>query len=97
MTISQHTPKRGYTTGEAAHYIGRSVSWLRKKRMRGPDDPCDPGPKYLKTDRDVIYTKESLDAWIDHWAGGSGAPTSADVPDRAAKPRSRARRPECGP
>ncbi len=41
--------KRGYSTREAAVYIGRSVSWLRKKRLRGVCDPGDPGPRYLKT------------------------------------------------
>jgi hypothetical protein len=57
--------KRGYTTPEAARYIGRSISWLRKKRLRGPDDPGDPGPRYLKPDGgSAIYLLEDLDRWL---------------------------------
>lgn len=66
MTIRQTTPKRGYSTGEAAVYIGRSVSWLRKKRLRSVDDPGDPGPRFLKTEGgSAIYLREDLDAWLD--------------------------------
>ncbi len=66
MTIRTSTPKRGYSTGEAAIYIGRSVSWLRKKRLRGADDLGDPGPRYLKTAGGAaIYLREDLDAWLD--------------------------------
>jgi hypothetical protein len=32
VTIRQPTQKRGFNTGEAAAYLGFSVSWLRKKR-----------------------------------------------------------------
>ena len=61
--------KRGFTTREAGQYIGRSPSWLRKKRLRGTDDPGDPGPRYLKTDGgSAIYLKEDLDGWLDHLA-----------------------------
>ena len=74
MTIRQGTPKRGYSTGEAAIYIGRSVSWLRKRRLRGIDDPGDPGPRYLKTDGgSAIYLKEDLDAWLDSLAAQAPA------------------------
>lgn len=58
--------KRGFTTREAAAYIGRSVSWLRKRRLRGVDDPGDPGPRYLPTaSGSTIYLREDLDAWLD--------------------------------
>jgi hypothetical protein len=62
--------KRGFTTREAGAYIGRSASWLRKKRLRGSDDPGDPGPRCLKTDdgATVIYLKEDLDAWLNQLA-----------------------------
>jgi hypothetical protein len=63
-SISQR--KRGFTTREAAEYIGRSASWLRKKRLSGIADPGDPGPHYLKTDAgSFIYLKEDLDGWLD--------------------------------
>ena len=80
MTIREAIPKRGYSTVEAAVYIGRSVSWLRKKRLRGVDDPGDPGPRYLKTEGgSAIYLKEDLDAWLDGLAAQprTPAPTAA--------------------
>jgi hypothetical protein len=58
--------KRGFTTPEAGEYIGRSASWLRKKRLRGADDPGDPGPPYFKTPTGAaIYLKEDLDQYLD--------------------------------
>jgi hypothetical protein len=64
--------KRGFTTREAATYIGRSPSWLRKKRLRGAADPGDPGPKYLKADGgSAIYLREDLDDWLDGHAKAS--------------------------
>lgn len=58
--------KRGFTTREAANYIGRSTSWLRKKRLRGIGDPGDPGPRYIKTPSGAaIYLIEDLDAYLD--------------------------------
>jgi hypothetical protein len=79
MAIPIHDfKKRGFTTREAGSYIGRSASWLRKKRLRGTGDPGDPGPRYLKTvgGGSVIYLKEDLDAWLDKLAGGSRDDTS---------------------
>lgn len=70
--------KRGFRTGEAGDYIGRSASWLRKKRLRGNDDPGDPGPRYLKTDGgSAIYLKEDLDLWLDNHRARSDAPQAA--------------------
>jgi hypothetical protein len=75
--------KRGFTTREAGEYIGRSASWLRKKRLRGTEDPGDPGPPYLKTDGgSAIYLKEDLDAWLD-----SHARRNAGVSESAASAR----------
>ena len=73
MAPSAHSwKKRGFTTREAGDYIGRSASWLRKKRLRGIDDPGDPGPRCLKTDGgSAIYLKEDLDAWLDRLADRS--------------------------
>ena len=79
MTPSTHK-KRGFTTREAGEYIGRSASWLRKKRLRGIDDPGDPGPRHLKTEGgSAIYLREDLDAWLDglaHRAGSSNHVTA---------------------
>jgi hypothetical protein len=58
--------KRGFTTREAGEYIGRSPSWLRKRRLRGNDDPGDPGPRHIKTPTGAtIYLREDLDAYLD--------------------------------
>lgn len=66
--------KRGYNTTQAATYIGRSPSWLRKKRLRGMDDPGDPGPRYSKTPTGAaIYMKEDLDGWLDGLAKNTHA------------------------
>jgi len=72
MASSAHSwKKRGFSTREAGEYIGRSASWLRKKRLRGTDDPGDPGPRYLKTEAgSAIYLREDLDAWLDQLATG---------------------------
>jgi len=40
--VASNSRKRGFTAVEAGEYIGRSASWLRKKRMHGHDDPGDP-------------------------------------------------------
>jgi hypothetical protein len=70
--------KRGFTTPEAGEYIGRSASWLRKKRLRGVDDPTDPGPTYFKTPTGAaIYLKEHLDAYLDRLAAQCGANRAA--------------------
>lgn len=59
--------KRGYTTAEAGYYIGRSASWLRKRRLQGKDDPGDPGPPYVKTPSGTtVYFKERLDEYLDN-------------------------------
>ncbi len=66
MATNSTTPKRGFGTTHAAVYIGRSPSWLRKKRLRGADDPGDPGPRWFKTSTGgAIYLREDLDAWLD--------------------------------
>jgi hypothetical protein len=41
--------KRAFTTLEGGVYIGKSASWMRKKRLRGADDPGEPGPRCVRT------------------------------------------------
>jgi anthranilate phosphoribosyltransferase len=63
----QQQTKRGFSTREAATYLGRSPSWLRKKRLRGVLDPDEPGPTYVKTPSGaVLYLREQLDNWLDN-------------------------------
>ena len=73
--------KRGYRTGEAATYIGRSSSWLRKKRLRGIDDPADPGPRYITmAGGSALYLREDLDQWLDDHLATSGPTRGARTP-----------------
>ena len=66
--------KRGFKTEDAARYIGRSVSWLQKRRLRGVDDPGDSGPKYRKSSSGyAIYLREDLDAWLEHLLPGNSS------------------------
>jgi hypothetical protein len=63
-------PKRGFNTIEAARYIGKSPSWLRKKRLRGISDPGDPGPKCRRTVAGFpFYLRENLDEYLEGDAG----------------------------
>jgi excisionase family DNA binding protein len=48
---------RMLTTGDAAAYLGLSVSYLNKMRISGG------GPVFLKLSRAVRYRQEDLDAW----------------------------------
>lgn len=57
--------RRCLTEKEAAHYIGMSVSFLRRDRMEGVIGKSTPGPKYLKIGRSVRYLKEELDQWLE--------------------------------
>ncbi|MGE3319848.1 MAG: helix-turn-helix transcriptional regulator [Candidatus Berkiella sp.] len=58
--------RRCLTEKEAAHYIGMSVSFLRRDRMEGVIGNRTPGPKWLKIGRSVRYLKEELDQWLEN-------------------------------
>lgn len=53
---------RGFNTKAASVYLGLSTSWLRKSRIGATDTP---GPAFIKCGRRVIYTKKSLDDFLD--------------------------------
>ncbi len=55
-------PPRGFNTKSAARYVGLSTSWLRKARM---GITAIPGPRFKKVGRKVIYTRDSLDEFLD--------------------------------
>jgi hypothetical protein len=58
--------KRAFTTAEAAIFLGRSVSWLQKRRLAGRDDAGDRGPRFLKTPTGTtLYLREYLDEYIE--------------------------------
>jgi hypothetical protein len=55
-------PPRGFNTKAAARYLGLSLSWMRKARM---GITATPGPRFKKVGRKCIYTKDSLDEFLD--------------------------------
>jgi hypothetical protein len=58
-------PIRALKTSDAARYLGLSASWLRKQRARGPDDPGQPGPKFIRLEGACLYEVVDLDAWLE--------------------------------
>ena len=69
MTMQTQSPRRALRTVEAARYIGISPSLLRKMRLRGPEDPLDSGPPYIRLSPSlIVYDIANLDAWLDRHA-----------------------------
>jgi hypothetical protein len=57
--------KRELTEAEAAIYIGRSKSFLRKCRAEGNAGGCRRGPKYTRvSERTIRYPIDELDKWL---------------------------------
>jgi len=80
MSATAQGLKRGFTTVEAGRYIGRSASWLRKKRLTtAGNESGDPGPRYLKTEGGAIYLREDLDAWLDWLVTRAGASSATNA------------------
>ena len=65
ISMDLNLMRRCLTEKEAAHYIGMSVSFLRRDRMEGMVGKSTPGPKWLKIGRSVRYLKEELDRWLE--------------------------------
>ena len=60
--------RRALIEGEAAEYIGMSVSFLRQSRMDGMRENRTPGPKWVKLGRrSVRYLIEDLDGWLESY------------------------------
>lgn len=60
------TPKRGFSTAQASHYLGVSESLLRQSRMNGEREDRIDGPRWVTLGkRKIIYYLEDLDAWLD--------------------------------
>jgi hypothetical protein len=76
-----------YRTKDAAQYctsLGRPVSpaTLRKLRLKGPDDPGNRGPAFLRDPNSdhCLYSDDVLRTWVDEWTVSL---TTAQIP-RAA-------------
>ena len=58
--------KRGFTSAEAAIYLGISEFVLKQGRMKSVPDEKMKTPRHIKLGKKkVIYLKEDLDAWLD--------------------------------
>ena len=62
MNVGNRIDARGLTTGDAAHYIGFSESFLRKARI-GLTEVA--GPNFKKIGQRVVYLREDLDAFLE--------------------------------
>jgi hypothetical protein len=57
--------KKELTEADAAVYIGRSKSFLRKCRMAGKAGTFQRGPKYTRdSERCIRYPVDELDKWL---------------------------------
>jgi|GEM_PF-6927698 len=56
--------KRGFTTYEAAEYIGISEALLRRYRKKSCHEA---GPRYIQIGIKVIYLKNHLDEWLNQF------------------------------
>jgi hypothetical protein len=57
--------KKELTEADAAVYIGRSKSFLRKCRMAGKTGTFQRGPKYTRdSERCIRYPVDELDKWL---------------------------------
>ena len=66
MITAATVPPRAVRTADAAQYLGISASLLRKLRLRGPDDPGEPGPSYIRLSPQlIVYELAELDAWLE--------------------------------
>lgn len=72
MRTADERPVRCLKTVDAARYLGLSPSWLRKQRMRGPDDPGPAGPRFIRTAGHCLYEITALDEWLDEAKARSG-------------------------
>jgi hypothetical protein len=63
--VSSAIPIRALKTSAAARYLGLSASWLRKQRMRGSEDPGQPGPQFIRLQGTCLYEIDELDRWLD--------------------------------
>ena len=48
-----------FATDEAARFLGISIPYLKKLRLMGE------GPAYYRLGRRVVYSLETLQAWLD--------------------------------
>jgi hypothetical protein len=66
MPIDPSAPRRALPTRAAAAYLGVSASLLRKLRLRGPDDPGNHGPEFIRLSPTLtVYEIAALDRWLD--------------------------------
>lgn len=79
-------------TGGAAGFatqLGRptSPSYLQKRRLRGPDDPGDPGPDFYRDKYGRCwYPRAAVISWVDQWRSGRRFREPGSVPTHFSAP-----------
>jgi predicted DNA-binding transcriptional regulator AlpA len=58
------------TTKQAAHYLGVSTQLLYETRSRNNKRYYNHGPRYIKLNNLVRYTRNDLDDWINNRRSG---------------------------
>ena len=64
--------KRGFKVSEAAYYIGRSVSYLKRARLNPEHPHWVHGPACHRAGRNYLYLREDLDRWLNSFIEASG-------------------------
>lgn len=78
QSLPMELQPRGLSTGQAARYLGISVSYLNKSRC---DPERYPGPSFLRIGRRILYLVSDLDSFIDHRRKRQEDHQSAYVPE----------------
>lgn len=59
--------KRGFSSKEAANYLGISESTLRQSRMDGTRENRLPPPPFIKAGKKILYLRDALDRWLESY------------------------------
>ncbi len=73
---------RGLKPPAAGHYIGWSVSWLKKARQGMTDIP---GPPFRKIGNRILYFKDELDIWMNELGPSMTVLPGKENPSKATR------------
>lgn len=63
--MKDNTEKRGFSSKEAAEYLGIAESTLRQTRMDGNRENRIFPPPFIKCGKKIIYLRDDLDHWLE--------------------------------
>lgn len=70
--MKDNNEKRGFSSKEAAEYLGIAESTLRQGRMDGRRENRILPPPYIKCGKKIIYLRDDLDLWLEAHRRGGG-------------------------